>query len=111
MENIIVLIVFFLYGISMSLSYNDSFRNTWYYVPVCVSFSLVCGTMWAFGTRITNGNERLLMFSLAWEFSVILVDIIVPYLIYGITPTRGFFLGSMMVVVGMVIMKLSMRHP
>ena len=70
MENIIVLIVFFLYGISMSLSYNDSFRNAWYYVPVCVSFSLVCGTMWAFGTRITNGSERLLMFSLAWRRSI-----------------------------------------
>jgi hypothetical protein len=66
-------------------------------------------SLWVSGIKLIDNKERIFLFSLCWEFSVISIDYLVPLVFYGLNVNKYVVLGSLIVAVGLTIMKLNMR--
>jgi hypothetical protein len=66
-------------------------------------------TLWVSGIKLIDNKERIFLFSLCWEFSVISIDYLVPLVFYGLNVNKYVVLGSLIVAVGLTVMKLNMR--
>jgi hypothetical protein len=65
--------------------------------------------LWISGIKLIDNKERIFLFSLCWEFSVISIDYLVPLVFYGLNVNKYVVLGSLIVAVGLTVMKLNMR--
>jgi hypothetical protein len=109
MEWLIILAVMTLYSLSLILCYDDHIRNVWYYPWVSVVIGLMVSGLWISGIKLIDNKERIFLFSLCWEFSVISIDYLVPLVFYGLNVNKYVVLGSLIVAVGLTVMKLNMR--
>lgn len=109
MEWIIILAVMTLYSLSLVLCYDDNIRNAWYYPWLSVVIGIMVSTLWVSGVKFADNKERIFLFSLCWEFSVISIDYLVPLVFYGLNVNKYVVLGSLIVAVGLTVMKLNMR--
>lgn len=108
MEWIIILAVMVLYTSSLIFCYTDLIRNAWYYPILSIGVGVLVSTLWVLGVRFADSKERIFLFSLCWEFSVILIDYIVPLVFYGLNVNKYVVLGSLLVAAGLTLMKLNM---
>ena len=109
MEWLIILAVMTLYSLSLVLCYDDNIRNAWYYPWLSVVIGIMVSTLWVSGIKFIDNKERIFLFSLCWEFSVISIDYLVPLVFYGLNVNKYVVLGSLIVAVGLTVMKLNMR--
>ena len=66
-------------------------------------------SLWVSGIKLIDNKVRIFLFSLCWEFSVISIDYLVPLVFYGLNVNKYVVLGSLIVAVGLTVMKLNMR--
>lgn len=109
MEWIIILAVMTLYSLSLVLCYDDYIRNAWYYPWLSIVIGIMVSSLWVLGIKLIDNKERIFLFSLCWEFSVISIDYLVPLVFYGLNVNKYVVLGSLIVAVGLTVMKLNMR--
>lgn len=109
MEWLIILAVMTLYSLSLVLCYDDNIRNAWYYPWLSIVIGIMVSTLWVSGIKLIDNKERIFLFSLCWEFSVISIDYLVPLVFYGLNVNKYVVLGSLIVAAGLTVMKLNMR--
>lgn len=109
MEWLIIFAVMVTYSSSLALCYNDDLRRSWFYPWLSIGIGFVISSLWMLGVRTIDNKERIFLFSLCWEFSVILIDYLVPLVFYGLNVNKYVVLGSLITALGLTIMKLNMR--
>lgn len=109
MAYLILLLVITVYSTSLFFSYTPSIRESKYFYILSLCCSFCIGTLWATGVRVSQTTERIFFFSLCWEFAVILTDYIIPLVFFGLNANKYVTLGSLIVAVGLTIMKLNMK--
>lgn len=109
MEWLVIVAVMAIYSLSLVLCYDDGIRNSWYYPWLALSMGFVISSLWVAGVRAIDNRERIFLFSLCWEFSVISIDYLVPLVFYGLNVNKYVVLGSLVTALGLTIMKLNMR--
>jgi len=109
MAYLILLLVITVYSTSLFFAYTDSIRDSKYFYMLSLCCSFCIGTLWATGVRVCHTTERIFFFSLCWEFAVILTDYIIPLVFFGLNANKYVTLGSLIVAVGLTIMKLNMK--
>ena len=109
MAYLILLMVVLVYSTSLFFSYTDSIRESKYYYAMSLCCSFCIGTLWVNGVRICQTTDRIFFFSLCWEFAVILTDYVIPLVFFGLNANKYVTLGSLIVAVGLTMMKLNMK--
>lgn len=109
MAYFILLIVILIYGSSLCFAYTDTVRDSKYFYLLSLGCSLCVGFLWAAGVKVSHTTERIFLFSLMWEFAVILTDYVVPLIFFGLNSNKYVTLGSLIVAAGLTVMKLGMK--
>ncbi len=109
MAYLVLLVVVAVYSTSLCMSYTDSVRESKYFYPLSLMCSFFIGTLWVTGVRLSKTTENIFFFSLCWEFAVILTDYIIPLVFFGLNANKYVTIGSLVVAVGLTIMKLNMK--
>lgn len=107
MEWLILFAAMVFYSISLLLCYSQGIRSAWYYVPLALSIGLCTSLMWTLSVKIIDNKEKIFFFSLCWEFLVILVDCLIPIVFFGISANKYMVIGSVIVVLGLIVMRLN----
>jgi hypothetical protein len=109
MAYLVLLLVVAIYSTSLSMSYTDSVRESKYFYPLSLVCSFCIGSLWVIGVRFSKTTEGIFFFSLCWEFAVIITDYVIPLVFFGLNANKYVTLGSLIVAVGLTIMKLNMK--
>lgn len=106
---LILMLVVVVYSASLVFSYSEVIRESKYFFVLSMLGSFTIGTLWVMGVRVCQTTDRIFFFSLCWSFAVILTDYLIPLAFYNLNVNKYVVLGSLIVAVGLTIMKLNMR--
>jgi len=109
MELIILFLVVLIYSASLIITYSDDIRRSSFYIPLSLVASILIGLLWSTGIKHIDNKDRIFLFSLCWEFMILIIDYIVPLIFYSLSVNKYVILGSFIVAVGLTIMKLNMK--
>lgn len=87
-------------------SYSDSLRNSRAYMPVFVTAILATGFCWVAATRMADDKNKIYVFSLAWDFVMIVAYYFIPLIVFEFKFNLGVIAGMLLMLVGMVLVKV-----
>lgn len=87
-------------------TYSRPVRESWGYWPVFALLSLAGSAVWVIGTRASGGTASIMLFSLAWDATMLLAYYGYPALIGDARLTWQQFAALVVAVGGMVAFKL-----
>ena len=88
------------------LSYTDSFRRTWWYMPLFTVLGCIVTCLFAWGVKLLDNKEKVYTFSLYYDTVVMAAYYLLPLLIFSTRPSPGTICGAILVVVGLFVVKV-----
>ena len=106
MEWFILVLVAFLYSISVYISYNEQIRQSNWYIPSSGFIGLIGGVLWASMVKWLDEKEKIYFYSLAWDTIIVAVFYFLPFF-FGIKLSVNGIIGITLMTIGLILIKLS----
>lgn len=107
----ILVSIFVTYSVYTYLGYNESLRNSRYFILMGLTLALTSNLLWLLGLRIINNSQSIFWFSLAFDVIVTTCSLYVPIVLSKVKFNSITWLGVALVVLGLFIIKnLGVRH-
>ena len=99
--------VFVLCVAGSGLSYTDDLRRSPWYTFWMVVLGGACAGLFAWGAKLLDDRERLYVFSLWYDSTLYFCYYGLPILLFATRPSPGVLLGTVIVLAGLVVVKVS----
>lgn len=107
MEWFFLVIVVLCYFTTCSMSYNEAFRRSDYFIPVTIAIGLLCSIIWNSMVKYIDDKNRIYYYSLVWDISTIFVYYLFPLIFLNIKLEKVGIIGIFMIVAGLIVVKLN----
>lgn len=87
------------------LAYDDTRRNSNYFIPVSLACGMVTETVWAIAARYIGNNFDIYVFDLCWDTLLTLIFILVPIVCCNMRFNWIETAGIVMVGIGLLVLK------
>lgn len=99
----IILLVFLLCWAGSWGTFTNRVRDGPWYLPLMLGVSVGTGFLFAFGARILAEKPKIFVFSLQYDVAMIVAYYLLPILFFGCRLTNGVLAGSLLVLVGLLV--------
>ncbi len=103
---LILIPAFVCFAIGAGISYTDSIRKSQWFIPAYFSVGFVGMVCWVWACRLIDDKQKLYLFSLAWDFLMVVCYYALPLLIFEFKFNKGVIIGMLIMLVGLVIVKV-----
>lgn len=105
MEWFVLIFVTFLYVASSYIAYQESWRQSSWYLPTGMLIGVLLTILWVATVKYIDNRERIYFFSLAWDFIMVAVFYLLP-LFMGVKLDKWGLFGLTLVAAGLVLVKI-----
>lgn len=107
MKLTIFLTAVFIYAVYAAIAYSPIKESKWY-IPLGLVLALSCNFLWLVLSRLAGPNTHVMFWALLLDIGIILTQLAVPIVFFGVRMTPSGYLGIAMAVAGVLILKMSM---
>ena len=97
--------LFVLLSAASAASYADTARRHWSYVPGMMILGSLTTLIFAYGSKLLDDKSRIFVYSLAYDCMMALCYYILPLIVLGVRVNAGVMIGSVLIIVGLIIIK------
>lgn len=101
-------LIFILCGLitctSVYFSYSKVLGN--YSISFIAITGMLSGLLWGVLAKNTTNNDLLIKYGLYWDIGVTLIYAIIPIIFFDVRPSTNVYLGGLLALVGLVLIKL-----
>lgn len=87
-------------------TYTDWARRSWWYVSLMVLLSAGNAIVFGLAARALDNKERVFVLSLVLDALMVFAYYVLPVCIMGVRPSTGVVAGTLLVIVGFIVIKL-----
>jgi len=102
---ILVLINTLLYGLYCYLGYVESFKNSAWFTPACLSIVLVGNFMWIYYVKSTNDPNQIFVSGLIWDALLTASFTLVPFIFFNVKLNKYSMIGFVLCLIGLGLLK------
>lgn len=107
MEWFFLVIVVGCYLTTCSMSYNEPFRRSDYFLPTTIAIGLLCSLIWNSMVKYIDDKSRIYYYSLVWDISTIFVYYLFPLFFLNVKLEKYGIIGIVMIIAGLITVKLN----
>lgn len=104
----ILITAWLLYSVYAATVYS-TFRDSKWYVPAGLGLALLCNGLWLWLTKLTPRHQDIAFWAIVWDVSLVVAQISVPVLFFGLRLTPIAWGGLAMAIGGLVLMKVGLQ--
>ncbi len=87
-------------------TFTDSVRQSRWYVPAMMILSLLNALIFGIAARMLNDKERIFVLSLVLDALMVFAYYLVPLLAFGVRPSTPVLVGTGLIVLGFLFVKV-----
>jgi drug/metabolite transporter (DMT)-like permease len=87
------------------MSYKNSFKLMWWFMPLGIFLSVLGSTLWMYVAKITIDANKLAILGLYWDSILTLTYIAVPILFFSARFNFNQTLGIVFIIIGILLTK------
>jgi uncharacterized membrane protein len=95
-----------IYAFASWLTYGDSCREQWWYVPIGAILGAVLSILWFVAAKVLGDKEKILVFSLYVDFIMVLCYYMIPFIFYGVKMDLWSGIGLLLMFLGFAVLKV-----
>ncbi len=107
LEWIFLFVIVGLYLATCSMSYNDAFRQSNYYLPSTILIGLLCSIIWNCMVKYLNDKNKIYFYSLVWDVCSIFIYYAFPLIFLNVKIHKFGIVGVALIIIGLVIVKMN----
>lgn len=89
------------------LSYLESCRDCWWYVPAGVSLAVPVSIIWYSSARLLGNANSVYFYSMCWDAVAVAAFYLIPLLCFGVRLNWQGLAGVVCMLVGLLLFKAS----
>lgn len=93
------------YGSYNYISYHPAIRSHQYFYLFGLSLALFSNLLWLYGVRYLNNKDHIFWLGISFDIIVTATSIIIPILFFDLKFNRFVWLGIVLLLIGLLIIK------
>jgi uncharacterized membrane protein len=102
---ILVALCSLIYFFGCWLTYCESWKEKWWYIPLGVMLGMVANAVWFLAVKMVADRDKVFVMGLIWDLAVVFIYTLTPILLFGVSWNRWTVLGLILMVAGVMIVK------
>lgn len=95
-----------IYGSYAWVTFNPSFKDSWYLVPVGLVLAIMGNLLWILIAKRTSSPAELTVYGMAWDTMITVSFVLVPVVLFGVRFSGVSGLGLILAILGIFLMKV-----